>query len=321
MSEPTLIGHDELSMREAFGQILVKLAPKYDFVVFDCDVASGTGTHHFRDAYPDRFYQFGIAEQNAMSAAAGFASTGVPVFVTTMACFALRAWEMARLSIGYANANVKIVASHVGLEVGPDGASAQSIEDIACFRAIPGVVVISPADALELEYATVAILEYDGPVYMRTGRNAQPRIYAEYKNGFRFGKIMLDGYHKKSEVTLIATGVMLYRAMKARQKLKVMSNIINVASIKPLEPYVITALAKKTNAVVTCEDHSIIGGLGSAVAEVLAQHHPCPIEFVGVRDAWGESGTPEELAVKYGLTSDDIVKAALRVIERKNATK
>src|SRR6266851_2073034 len=175
---PLLIGSSGDSLREAFGKALVQLATKYpNFVVFDADIAGGTGTHHFRKGYPDRFFQFGIAEQNMMAAAGGFASTGVIPFVTTFAVFCLRAIEQARLSIAYARRNVKIVASHPGLDVGPDGGSAQALEDMAAFRAVPGMTVLSPADPIEMALATKAVLDFDGPVYMRTGRSPARRLF------------------------------------------------------------------------------------------------------------------------------------------------
>ena len=316
---PTLVGTSGDSLREAFGKSLVRLADQYpDFVVFDADVAGGTGTHHFRKSHPERFFQFGIAEQNMMAAAGGFASIGVVPFVTTFAVFALRAYEQARLSVAYARRNVKIVASHPGLDVGPDGASAQALEDLAAFRAIPGMVVVSPADPLETEQATEAILNYVGPVYMRTGRSPTRRILSsDYQFELGKGRVLRDG----ADVTLVACGVEVARALDAAEILEqegIHARVVNMATIKPIDADLLAQCAVDTGCMVTAEDHNIHGGLGGAVAESLAQTRPVPIEFVGVRDTFGESGEPEELAEKYGLTGPHIAAAARRAIARKS---
>jgi len=314
---PDLIGSSGDSLREAFGKTLVKLAERYpNFVVFDADIAGGTGTHHFRKAYPERFFQFGIAEQNMMAVAGGFASTGVVPFVTTFAVFCLRALEQARLSIAYSQRNVKIVASHPGLDVGPDGGSAQALEDLAAYRAIPGMVVISPADPLEVEQATEAILNYEGPVYMRTGRSPARRILnPDYRFELGKGHILRDG----SDVTIVACGVEVARALDAAEHLVqqgISARVLNMSTLKPIDTELLVRCAEETGCLVTAEDHNIYGGLGSAVGEALVQTYPCPIEFVGVRDTFGESGEPEELAEKYGLTGPFIARAAKRVLER-----
>jgi len=315
---PMLIGTSGDSLREAFGKTLVQLAPKYsNFVVFDADIAGGTGVHHFRKEYPHRFFQFGIAEQNMMAAAGGFASTGVIPFVTKFAVFCLRALEQARLSIAYARRNVKIVASHPGLDTGPDGASAQATEDLAAFRAIPGMVVLSPADPLEIEQATEAILNYDGPVYMRSGRSKTRRILgADYRFEIGKGRILREG----SDVTIVACGVQVARALDAVDLLAVdgiAARVVNMSTIKPLDKELVERCAEETGCFVTAEDHNIHGGLGSAVAEVVVQNRPCPIEMIGVQDTFGESGEPEELAEKYGLTGSFIAAAARRAVGRK----
>lgn len=316
--EPLLLGSSGDSLREAFGKSLVTLADKYDnFVVLDADVAGGTGTHHFRKAYPDRFFQFGIAEQNMMAVAAGMAATGLIPFVTTFAVFCLRAYEQARLSIAYAGRNVKIVASHPGLDVGPDGGSAQALEDLAAFRAIPGMVVVSPADPLEVEQATEAILNYNGPVYMRTGRSPAKRVLpSDYKFELGKGRIVYDG----KDVTIVACGVELARALDAATMLAkegVSARVVNMSTIKPIDTELLRKCALETGCIVTAEDHNIYGGLGSAVAESLVQNYPCPVEMVGVKDSFGESGEPEELAKKYNLTAEYISKAAKMAITRK----
>ena len=317
-NKPNLIGSSGDSLREAFGKSLKNLAKENEnFVVFDADVAGGTGTHHIRDSYPKRFYQFGIAEQNMFAAAAGFASTGIVPIVTTFAVFCLRAIEQIRLSIAYTKKNVKIVASHPGLDVGPDGASAQSLEDIAIFRSIPGMVVISPADSLEVSQATEEILKYEGPVYMRTGRSPAPNILDKgYKFEIGKGKVIKDG----NDLSIIACGVEVSRALKAAKILEtegIGARVINMSTIKPIDKKLIEESVNETGCIVTAEDHNIMGGLGSAVAEVVSMTSPCPIEFIGVDDSFGESGEPDELAEKYGLTSSFIVEAAKKAITRK----
>ncbi len=317
---PQLIGTSGDSLREAFGKALAAAAhEKTNVVVLDADIAGGTGVHHFRKAHPDRFFQFGIAEQNMMAAAGGMAATGLVPVVTTFAVFCLRAIEQARLSIAYARRNVKIVASHPGLDVGPDGGSAQSLEDMAAFRAIPGMTVISPADPVEMALATRAVLEFNGPVYMRTGRSPAENVYGP-DHRFEIGKghVLVDG----SDVTLIACGVEVARARDAARLLAadgISARVVNMATIKPIDVALVARCARETGAIVTAEDHNIHGGLGGAVAEALAQTHPCPVEFVGVNDVFGESGEPQELAEHFRLTAPHIAAAARRAIARKRA--
>jgi transketolase len=313
-----LIGSAGDSLREAFGRALVELAGRYPrFVVLDGDVAGGTGTHHFRKAHPARFFQVGIAEQNMMSMAAGLAAAGLVPLVTTFAVFCLRALEQARLSIAYPRRNVKIVASHPGLDVGPDGGSAQALEDLAAFRAIPGMAVVSPADPLETALATEAILQYDGPVYMRTGRSGARRILgADYRFELGKGRVLRDG----RDVTVVACGVEVARALDAADILAVeglTTRVVNLSTIKPVDHELLARASAETGCMVTAEDHNIHGGLGGAVAESLAASRPCPIEFVGVRDTFGESGPPDALAEQYGLTGPHIADAARRAIARK----
>ena len=310
-----------LTMREAFGQGLVELAKvRDDFVVLDADVAGGTGVQPFREAYPDRFIQCGIAEQNMMSVAAGLASTGIIPIVTCYAVFAsMRAIEQARNSIAYPRYNVKIVASHLGLDVGPDGATHQAIEDIAILRSIPQFTVVAPADPVELRKALAVILDLDGPVYLRTGRSPLPTI-SPADAQFEIGKgvVLREG----SDVTVIAVGVMVHRALAAAEHLAsagVSCRVVNMSTLKPIDGALIVESARMTGAIVTAEDHNVFGGLGGAVAEVLVREYPCPVEFVGINDTFGESGDPEELAEKYGLTPSFIVAAARKVIMRKGA--
>lgn len=315
---PALIGTSGDSLREAFGKALSALADEFPkLVVLDADIAGGTGVHHFRKSHPERFLQFGIAEQNMMAAAGGLAATGLLPVVTTFAVFCLRAVEQARLSLAYARRNAKIVASHPGIDVGPDGGSAQALEDLAAFRAIPGMTVISPADPIETALATRAILEFDGLVYMRTGRSAAKRVFGD-DHTFEIGKgcIVRDG----SDLTIVACGVEVARAVEAADTLakeNISARVVNMATIKPIDRELLSRCAQETGAVVTAEDHNIYGGLGGAVAEALAATTPCPIEFVGVRDTFGASGEPEELAVLFGIGSGAIAQAARKVLARK----
>lgn len=308
-----------ITMRDAFGQALIDLAKiRDDFVVLDADVAGGTGTQIFRESFPDRFIQCGIAEQNMMSVAAGLSTTGVIPIVTCYAVFAsMRAIEQARNSIAYPNFNVKIAASHLGLDVGPDGPTHQAIEDIAIYRAIPNFKIVSPADPFELKKALPVVLDNEGPVYFRTGRSPIPNIFDESIN-FELGKgrIIREG----SDVTIIAVGVMVHRALEAGDKLGeegISCRVVNMSTLKPIDQELIARCAEETGCLVTAEDHNVYGGLGGAVAEVVVQKCPCPIEFVGIRDAFAESGDPDELAEKYELTSPYIVKAVKRTLQRK----
>ncbi|MEZ5669621.1 MAG: transketolase C-terminal domain-containing protein [Alphaproteobacteria bacterium] len=315
---PQQIGSAGDSLREAFGKALVRLAADDErVVVLDADIAGGTGAHHFRGTYPNRFFQFGIAEQNMMAVAGGMAATGLVPVVTSFAVFCLRAIEQARLSIAYDRRNVKIVASHPGLDTGPDGASAQALEDLAAFRAIPGMTVVSPADPTEMALAAAAVLAHDGPVYMRTGRSPSRRIFgADHAFALGKGRVVREG----ADVTIVACGVEVARALDAAEILAGKgrsARVVNMATIKPIDAELLVRSARRTGCIVTAEDHNVHGGLGSAVAEALAATEPCPIEFVGVRDCFGESGEPDELAEKYGLTGPHIAAAALRAMARK----
>jgi transketolase len=319
---PALIGSSGDSLREAFGKALSSLADEFPkLVVLDADIAGGTGVHHFRKSHPERLVQFGIAEQNMMAAAGGMAAVGLIPVVTTFAVFCLRAIEQARLSLCYARRNAKIVASHPGLDVGPDGGSAQALEDMAAFRAIPGMTVISPADPIETALATRAILEFDGPVYMRTGRSASTRVFGE-DHAFEIGRgqIVREG----TDVTLVACGVEVARALDAADLLKadgIAARVVNMATIKPIDTALLARCSEETGAIVTAEDHNIYGGLGGAVAEALAATIPCPIEFIGVRDIFGASGEPDELAHHFGISAPFIAEAAKRAIARKRGRK
>ncbi|OGI05471.1 MAG: transketolase [Candidatus Margulisbacteria bacterium GWF2_38_17] len=309
------------SLRTAFGKSLVRLADKYsNFVLFDADVAGGTFTVFFRDKYPERFFQFGIAEQNMMSAAAGFSITGIVPIVACYGVFAsMRAVEQARNSIAYPDFNVKVVASHVGIDAGPDGVSHQALEDLAIYRSIPNFTVISPADPCEMLKATEAIINFKGPVYMRTGRSPIPKINPDYYK-FEIGKgtVLRSG----SAVTIIATGIMVSRALEASRILHAQgidATVINISTIKPIDKELLKEYAYKTGAFVTCEDHNIHGGLFSAVLEAISER-PCPTLPVAVRDTFAESGDPEDLAKKYHIHTVDIIEAANKAITLKFAT-
>ena len=315
--QPNLVTAGD-SLRESFGKVLTSAAgDRPQVVVLDCDVAGGTGTHHFRNAYPKRFFQMGIAEQNAIGVASGLACVGLVPVMTSFAIFLMRGWEQIRLSIAYAGRNVKIVASHPGLDVGPDGASAQCLEDLALMRTLPGMVVVSPADQTEMSKAVPAILDHVGPVYMRTGRSPARRVLPpEYCFELGRAKTIRPG----DDVTIIACGVQVARALDAADILAaegVGARVLNCSTIKPLDSKTIIACVKETGALVTTEDHNVIGGLGSAVAEIVTAFDPCPIEYVGVKDRFGESGEPDELAEQYGLTGPAIAAAARRAISRK----
>ncbi len=308
-----------IATRDAYGAALVELAEKRDdFIVLDADLAAATKTGVFKKAYPERFYNCGIAEQNMMSVAAGFASTGKMVFASSFAMFAAgRAFEQVRNSIGYPHLNVKIGATHAGISVGEDGATHQCCEDIAVMRTIPGMTIINPADAVEARQATLSAAEMDGPVYMRFGRLAVPVVFDEtYK--FEIGK----GVELKAgtDVTVIATGLMVKEAMEAYDLLAaegISARIINMATIKPIDREIIEKAARETGAIVTAEEHSVIGGLGSAVAEVVTEVCPVPVVKVGVQDTFGMSGPANDLLTIFGLRAKDIAEKAKQAIAAK----
>jgi len=308
------------SLREAFGLHLVEVGKKHPQVlVLDADLAGGTHTYHFRDTFPDRFIQCGVAEQNMMGVAAGLATTGFIPLVTTFGVFAsLRALEQARSLIGYGNLNVKIIGAHPGVDTGPDGASHQAIEDLSIFRAIPNYTVISPFDAREMEQALDAVIQHQGPVYMRTGRSPLPIVEYFSRPSFQIGKGLV--LRPGRDLAILATGIMVHRALEASDRLKtegLEAMVVNLSTLKPIDAKLIAKCAQATGAVVTAEDHTMYGGLGSAVAEVLAQRAPCPMEMVAIQDCFGGSGDPEELACQYELTADDIIRAGRRVLARK----
>lgn len=306
--------------RDAYGKALVELGGINDkIVVLDADLAAATKTGMFKKAYPDRFFDSGIAESNMMGVATGLATTGYTVFASTFAMFAAgRAYEQVRNSIAYPHLNVKIGATHAGISVGEDGASHQCCEDIALMRVIPGMVIINPADDIEARAAVFAAAEYEGPVYMRFGRLAVPRIFDEsYK--FELGKAVT--LREGSDVTIIATGLMVNEAIEAAKALAdegISAEVINIHTIKPLDKEAIIRSAAKTGAVVTAEEHSIIGGLGGAVAEALCESgKPVPVVRLGVNDVFGRSGPAVELLHIYGLDAQNIVAKAKQAIALK----
>lgn len=306
--------------RDAYGKALVELGGINDkIVVLDADLAAATKTGMFKKAYPDRFFDSGIAESNMMGVAAGLATTGYTVFASTFAMFAAgRAYEQVRNSIAYPHLNVKIGATHAGISVGEDGASHQCCEDIALMRVIPGMVIINPADDIEARAAVFAAAEYEGPVYMRFGRLAVPRIFDE-SYIFELGKAVT--LREGSDVTIIATGLMVNEAIEAAKALAdegISAEVINIHTIKPLDKEAVIRSAAKTGAVVTAEEHSIIGGLGGAVAEALCESgKPVPVVRLGVNDVFGRSGPAVELLHIYGLDAQNIVAKAKQAIALK----
>jgi transketolase len=305
--------------RDAYGKALVELGEKNkNVVVLDADLAAATKTGAFKKAFPERFFDTGIAESNMMSLAGGLATTGFTVFASTFAMFAAgRAFEQVRNTIGYPHLNVKIGATHAGISVGEDGASHQCCEDIALMRSIPGMVIINPADDIEARAAVFAAAEHDGPVYMRFGRLAVPRVFDEnYK--FEIGKAVT--LKEGTDVTIIATGLMVNEAIEAAKTLEaegVSVELINMHTIKPLDKEAVIKAAKKTGCIVTAEEHNIIGGLGSAVAEAVAEECPVPVIRVGVNDEFGKSGPAVELLHLYGLDAENIVAKAKIAISKK----
>ncbi|NLP43481.1 MAG: transketolase family protein [Peptococcaceae bacterium] len=319
MADYILTDQKKVATRDAYGKALVELGKeKPAIVVLDADLSQSTKTVNFAKAYPERFFNMGIAEQNLMGFAAGLAAAGKLPFASTFAVFATgRAFEQIRNSIAYPKLNVKIAATHAGLTVGEDGASHQAIEDLALMRALPNMTVLVPADAEETRQVVRAAAAHSGPVYIRLGRLAVPTLFStEYT--FTLGKanILREG----TDVAIIANGLMVSEALKAAAELssqQVGCTVVNCASLKPLDEETIISVAKTTGAVVTAEEHNIIGGLGSAVAEVLAEKYPVPLRRVGIKDTFGESGRPEELLIKYGLTAQDIVNAVQEVLKLK----
>lgn len=306
--------------RESYGETLKELAEEYkDLVVLDADLAAATKTGIFKKAYPERFFDCGIAEANMMGVAAGLAACGKIPFASTFAMFAAgRAYEIVRNSIGYPHLNVKIGATHAGISVGEDGATHQCNEDIALMRTIPRMTIINPCDDVEARAAVRAAVEFEGPVYMRFGRLAVPVINDRETYEFKMGKgvTVKDG----SDITVIATGLMVNEAVEAAKMLEsegISVRVVNIHTIKPLDKELICKCAKETGVIVTAEEHSVIGGLGSAVAEAVTECCPVPVIKIGVNDEYGYSGPAVELLKKFGLSAENIVKKVKEAIRLK----
>lgn len=309
----------KVATRDAYGKALVELGEiDPNVVVLDADLAAATKTGAFKKAFPERFFDTGIAEGNMMGVAGGLATTGFTVFASSFAMFSAgRAFEQVRNTIGYPHLNVKIGATHAGISVGEDGASHQCCEDIALMRSIPGMVIINPADDVEARAAVFAAAKHNGPVYMRFGRLAVPRVFDEdYK--FEIGKAVT--LKEGTDVTIIATGLMVNEAIEASKVLEaegVSVDLINMHTIKPLDKAAVVNAAKKTGCIVTAEEHNVIGGLGDAVCDAVCEEYPVPVVKVGVEDTFGKSGPAVELLHIFGLDADNIVKKAKIAISKK----
>lgn len=306
--------------RDIYGKTLVELGKENpNIVVLDADLAASTKTADFGKAYPERFFDMGIAEQDMIGTAAGLSTCGKIAFASTFAVFGSgRAWDQVRLSVAYTRSNVKIVVTHGGITTGEDGASHQANEDLAIMRALPNMTVIVPADGIETAKVIRECVNFYGPVYVRLSRAKTPLVYENDQYDFKIGKAV--ELCKGSDVTIIACGIMVDKALDASLELakkNISARVINMHTIKPIDKDMIIKCAKETGAIVTAEEHSIIGGLGSAVAESLVENACVPMARVGIKDVFGESGIPDDLLVKYGLTVEEIIKAAESVVKRK----
>ena len=306
--------------RDAYGEVLVELGKENpNIVVLDADLSKSTKTAAFGEKFPDRFFNMGIQEADMVGVAAGLAASGKIPFVSSFACFVVcKAYDQLRMSVAFPELNVKIVASHGGISVGEDGASQQSIEDFALMASLPGFVVMSPTDVFQAKALVREAAKHNGPVYMRTGRPKAPLVYNE-KTRFEIGKgIRL---REGKDVTLAANGLLVFEALLAEEKLRaegIEAGVIDLPCIKPLDRDLLIEEARRTHALVVAEEHQIWGGLGSAVARLVSEECPAPIEFVAIQDTYSESGKPEELFQKYGLTASHIVAAAKRVLAKKD---
>lgn len=311
---------EKMATRDAYGKALIRLGQQYDnLVVMDADLSGSTRTNWFAKEYPDRFFNMGIAECDMMGAAAGLAASGKIVCASSFAMFATgRAFEIIRNSIGYPGANVKICATHAGITVGADGASHQTFEDIALMRTIPGMTVICPSDGISAAKLLEQAVAMEGPCYLRFGRAPVPFYYQPSDSiTMGKGKVLRSG----NDITLIATGIMVGAAMTAAEILQqkgIRARVIDMHTIKPIDRHLILQAAAETGRIVTAEEHSVIGGLGEAVAAVTASECPCRIRMIGQQDTFGESGQPEELLQKYGMTAKDIVTAAIQLMDYRN---
>lgn len=312
---------DKKATRESYGEALAALGEKYDFLVLDADLAAATKTGVFKKKFPERFFDCGIAEGNMVSVAAGIATTGKKVFATSFAMFAAgRAYEQIRNSIGYPHLNVNIVGTHASITVGEDGATHQCSEDLALMRTIPGMSVICPADATEAYAAVEAALNHDGPCYLRFGRFAVPDLTPELVPDYKFEIGKGVTYREGKDVTIVANGFMVHLAVEAAEMLKaegIDAGVINIHTVKPLDKELLVKAAERSGAIVTAEEHSVIGGLGAAVCEALSESCPVPVLRVGVEDTFGRSGKVPELLELYGLTSANIAAKAKAAIALK----
>lgn len=308
-----------IATRDAYGKALVKLGEINDkIVVLDADLSKSTKTNDFSKAFPNRFFNMGIAEQNLIGAAAGLSAAGKIPFASSFAMFAVgRGFEVIRNSVCYPKLNVKVCATHAGITVGEDGASHESVEDMSIMRAIPNMTVIVPADGVETEKIIFKVAEYNGPVYVRLGRSAVPVIFDDsYEFEIGKGVVLREG----NDASIIACGIMVNEAIKAHDLLKeegINARVINMSTIKPIDQELIISAAKETGVIVTAEEHSIIGGLGSAVSEVVSENCPVIVRKVGVKDVFGESGTPNDLLNKHGLTASNIALNVKEAIAKK----
>ncbi len=307
---------DKIATRQAYGEALVELGREYDnLVVMDADLSGSTKTGMFAKEFPERFFNMGIAEQNMYGAAAGLALSGKIVCASTFAMFATgRAFEIIRNSIGYTGANVKVCASHAGITVGEDGASHQTFEDIALMRTIPGMTVVNPSDAVATKKLLRQVVEMDGPCYFRIGRAAVPVFYGEADDiVLGKGNLLRDG----KDAAIIATGIMVSAAYEAAEMLAtegIDAKVIDIHTIKPIDEEMIIKAAQETGAIVTAEEHGVIGGLGDAVAQVVVKNHPCRMAMIGQQDTYGESGKPDQLLAKYHMTAEDIAEAVRKIL-------
>ncbi|CDM69503.1 transketolase C-terminal section [Clostridium bornimense] len=311
---------NKIATRQAYGNALKELAvTNKNVVVLDADLSKSTMTANFKEVAPERFLNMGIAEGNMMSVAAGLASCGKVVFASTFAIFAAgRAFEQIRNSIAYPHLNVKVCATHAGLTVGEDGASHQAVEDLSLMRSIPGMTVISPSDGIEAEAAIKAVAEFNGPCYVRLGRMPVNTVndFEGYKFEIGKGVKLKEG----KDATIIANGIMVDAALEAKEVLLgegIDVSVINIHTLKPIDEEIIIKAAKETGAIVTAEEHNVIGGLGSAVSEVVSENYPVPVLKVGIKDVFGESGKPADLLEKYGLTANEIIKSVKKAMEIK----
>lgn len=309
---------EKMATREAYGRALVEFADKYDYVVLDADLAEATKTVMFKKAHPDRFFDCGIAEGNMICVAAGLAASGKVAFASSFAMFAAgRAYEQVRNAVGYPHLNVKICATHAGITVGEDGATHQCIEDISLMRGIPGMTVICPCDAIEARAAVEAAITTDGPFYIRLGRSAVPIINNESYR-FELGRGVI--LHKGDDITIVATGITVSMALEAAQMLEaegIHARVVNIHTIKPLDKELICESARRTGAIIVAEEHSIIGGLGSAVCEAVCSEHPVPVYRIGINDCFGRSGKADSLLERYGITSEKIYESAKDALSKR----